>query len=873
MKPSIQTLGQILYSPSQYVIPVFQRNYRWDQPQWEKLWENLGDIQQPGKTGNHFMGFLVFVPGLAQPGMHTRFHLIDGQQRLTTASLLLVAIRNVARQLDQAELAQEINDYYLVHPLKKDDHHYRVLPKESDQTDYLALVDGKPAPTGRMPEAVGWFEHQLLPLGEEDPGALRALYNAACQRLEFMCATLEAEDAYNIFKSLNSTGVPLGQSDLIRNFVFMHVSPDEQDAFDRDRWAPLEAMFTSTVGRLDDEVFSRFFRDAMMADGRYVPPKETFATFEARNEATRFSPAALADEMLVNARYYSVITGQAADSDAAVTAALRGLNLFDSSTTYPVLLALFRRRGKGGIDSAQLARCIDMLRGFILRRFVCGDSSRGYGRMFVRALARADGDPVADLETYLLERGWPDDRRFIEAFVRFPLYKRGYAREVLEMLERARGHKEQADLGAAQIEHVMPQTLSTEWAAALGEEAARVHGDWLHSPGNLTLSAYNQEVGNQPFAQKQARFKDSNVGLTRDLAASGKWDEATIRARGEALARQAAVLWTGPKEPYQPTRATNTKPHGNAERRQLQLAFWSGLLDHLADAHPDVPVFEPRSRRVIRLPVGAPYIGLETRFLVQTGKVMLDVYFWREAVFPTWERLRHDSAEVDAMVEDQWHFEHPDTDTKRSMTLERAFEAYEEGTWSAVYRWLGDRLERVYARVIPWLREACHELHPEGSHTPEDDTEGDSRFSATQLQHRKFWGVLADVIAARDTALRPQKPLPQHWTNYAIGRSGFTLVPTVNSRDKRIGVALEMTTSKANEQFQALLALRDTIESELGFTLDWQALPDKVTSRIGCWRDGCPPDDETRWPEYVEWMAERIVRMDRVFRSRVRALP
>jgi uncharacterized protein with ParB-like and HNH nuclease domain len=871
MKPSIQTLGQILYSPSQYVIPVFQRNYRWDQPQWEKLWENLGDIQQPGKTGNHFMGFLVFVPGLAQPGMHTRFHLIDGQQRLTTTSLLLIAIRNVARQLDQGGLAQEINDYYLVHPLKKDDYHYRVLPKERDQADYLALVDGKSAPTGRMPEAVDWFEHQLLPLGEEDPDGLRALYNTVCQRLEFMCATLEAEDAYNIFKSLNSTGVPLGQSDLIRNFVFMHVAPDDQDAFDRERWSPLEALFTDTTGRLDDEAFSRFFRDAMMADGRYVSPKETFATFEARNEATEFSPAALADEMLANARYYRVITGQAADSDAAVTKALHGLNLLDSSTTYPVLLALFRRRGEGGIDSAQLARCIDMLGGFILRRFVCGDSSRGYGRMFVRALARTDGDPAATLEAYLLERGWPDDRRFIEAFVRFPLYKRGYAREVLEMLERARGHKEQADLGAAQIEHVMPQTLSAEWTAALGGEAARIHGDWLHSPGNLTLSAYNQEVGNQPFAQKQARFKDSNIGLTRDLAAPSTWDEATIRARGETLARQAAMLWMGPKEPWQPAPATDAKPHSNEERHQLQFKFWSGLLDHLTEHHPDVPTFEPRPRRVIRLPVPVTHVGLETRFLAQTGRVMIDVYFWRDAVFTIWERLEHDSAEVDAMVKDRWRFEPVNADTKRSMTLEHACNAYDESSWAAVYRWLGDKLEAIYASLIPYLRDKYFDLYPDEQVNSSADN--DDRFSTTQRQHQKFWGALADTIRVYDTALRPQKPLPQHWTNYAIGRSGFTIVPTVNSRDARIGVALEITTPNASEQFQVLLAQRDAVESELGFPLDWQELPDRITSRIGCWLDGCPPGDETRWREYVEWIAERIVKMDRVFRPRVRTLP
>lgn len=421
MKPSIQTLGQILYSPSQYVIPVFQRNYRWDRAQWQKLWGSIIDLSGPTKTGNHFMGFLVFVPGLAQPGQHTRFHMVDGQQRLTTSSIMLVALRNVARAIGQAELADEISDMYLVHGRKKGDEHFRLLPKAKDQKNYVAIVTGKGEPSGRIADALDYFEERFKERAEADANSLRSIFDLVCQRLEFMCATLEAENAYNIFKSLNSTGVPLGPSDLIRNFVFMHVKPDDQDEFDADRWAPLEARFTTEDGRLDEEAFSRFFRDVLMMDGRYVQPKDTFTTFEARYEATGFSPQALTDELLVNAKHYAAIGGKQADPSAEVTAALAGLNDLESSTTYPLLLSLFKKRAGGLIDSAALARSINMLRGFIIRRFICSESSRGYGQMFVRAIDTATKDPVQALETYLLQRGWPDDARFEAAFTSFPL--------------------------------------------------------------------------------------------------------------------------------------------------------------------------------------------------------------------------------------------------------------------------------------------------------------------------------------------------------------------------------------------------------------------------------------------------------------------
>ena len=404
--------------------------------------------------------------------------------------------------------------------------------------------------SGQAPDALDYFEERFKERVESDANSLRALFDLVGQRLEFMCATLEAENAYNIFKSLNSTGVPLGPSDLIRNFVFMHVLPDDQDEFDIDRWAPLEARFTTDDGRLDEEAFSRFFRDVLMMDGRYVQPKDTFTTFEARYEATGFSPQVLTDELLSNAKNYATIGGKLADVSPDVTAALAGLNDLESSTTYPLLLSLFKKRADAVIDSAALARSIAMLRGFIIRRFICSESSRGYGQMFVRAIDTASKSPVQALETYLLQRGWPDDARFETAFASFPLYQRGYTKTVLETIERERGHKEPAALQAAQVEHIMPQTLNDGWLSDLGTDAKRIHAEWLHRPGNLTLSAYNQELWNHPFSVKRQEYLNSNIGITRELANQSEWHEQQMKARGEALAKEAAAIWAGPKVPY-----------------------------------------------------------------------------------------------------------------------------------------------------------------------------------------------------------------------------------------------------------------------------------------------------------------------------------
>jgi len=547
MKPTIQPLGAILYSPNQYVIPVFQRHYRWDVAEWEKLWENLNELRQPSVTGTHFMGFLVFVPGLPQPGKITAFHLVDGQQRLTTLSLLLIVIRNLARKNAFDALADEIHNYYLVHPPRRDAEHFRLFPKERDNEDYLTAVKGEKPVQGRMGRALRYFESKLataVPTSSELE--LRGVFDLLCQRLEFMCATLEHENAYNIFKSLNSTGVPLEAADLIRNFVFMHVPPDDQDAFDHDFWRPLETRFNDKLGNFSGEEFSFFFRAFLQHGGRYVKATATFETFEERYEASGFSPVVLAKELTTFADYYDIICGRSPESAPDVDRPLAHLRSLESSTTYPLLLDLFHRRALGELSNDDLVKCLKMLSGFIMRRFICGESSRGYGRLFVKACDPLIGNTASTLYGYLESKGWPDALQFESSFRNFNLYERGYGKFILESLEAAHDHKEPADTSAAEIEHIMPQTLSATWKKDLGADAERIHSEWLHTPGNLTLSGYNRELWNNPFIEKRVQYAQSNIVMTRKLSESAKWGEGEIRARGQALAEMASKVWFGP---------------------------------------------------------------------------------------------------------------------------------------------------------------------------------------------------------------------------------------------------------------------------------------------------------------------------------------
>jgi len=257
-------------------------------------------------------------------------------------------------------------------------------------------------------------------------------------------------------------------------------------------------------------------------------------------------------------------------------------------------------RHRGQIDSACLARCIDMLTGIIFRRYVCGESSRGYGVIFAKACALKTDSFEERLKSYLLERGWPDDACFKEQFKAFPFYQKGYAREMLLTIERSRGHKEPADLTKAQVEHVMPQTLNPDWIEALGEDADLVHRECLHRAGNLTLSGYNQELYNYAFAKKRGMYAKSNVSLSRDISEFVTWGAADIERRGAALAEEAVSIWAGPAKPF--VSAAGTHMQGELMGSgSLRLAFWTGLAEYLSVEHPEFPAVNPGDKWSVRL--------------------------------------------------------------------------------------------------------------------------------------------------------------------------------------------------------------------------------------------------------------------------------
>ncbi|MEM7802448.1 MAG: DUF262 domain-containing protein, partial [Chloroflexota bacterium] len=301
MKADNITLQGILNSPNRYIIPVFQRYYSWGRKEWAQLWENIIELDQPEDEQTHFMGALVFVPDFREAYSMPTFQVIDGQQRMITLSLLMCALRNTARANGFSGLAAEVTDTFLRHPYKSGEEVFRVYPRQRDREEYMAVVDHRSfkGPRDRVTNGLLYFVKRIESLnknGKLTEFDLRTFFNRVKNGLEFVYITLDEENPYRIFKSLNSTGMNLSEADLIRNFMLMSVGTDSaaQDAFDDAYWRPLEKMFEDAHGNLDSRELSIFFRDYLMASGRYIPLSSTFYYFERQYDKPGFDPKPLA---------------------------------------------------------------------------------------------------------------------------------------------------------------------------------------------------------------------------------------------------------------------------------------------------------------------------------------------------------------------------------------------------------------------------------------------------------------------------------------------------------------------------------------------------------------------------------------------------
>lgn len=550
------TLQDLLQGAKQYQVPLYQRTYSWTDNQLERLWDDilrLTEDRVDNSAATHFIGSLVLAPSPTNgPAGVQDFLVVDGQQRLTTLSILLCAIRDHRVANDGVEHRDRLNDQYLINRYSPQ-RRLKLVPTQADRDAYVACVDSSAqAGEGLVGAAYKFFWGKLT-----EPSV-----TAIAQRLEesvifglgLVSVTAQAGDnVYRIFESLNNTGLKLTQADLLRNYLFMRLPSRSETVYDA-HWLPLQKRLTSS------ELETLFWLDLVHRDPR-ITQGDTYARQQARLDRLITE-----DEIEAEVRRFGrlgallrLVLHPEEEEDADVRFRLARLHAWGTTTVYPVLLHLLDRRSVGTATNDQVARALLYVESFLVRRLLIGRATANINRNLMSIVTEMDKDLSVDqaVHTYLSagRKYYATDNDVRHAVRSLPFYTNGRASQrslVLRWLEESYHTKEPVSPTKLTIEHVLPQSIGPEWRQMLAadlepsEDVAEVHSSLVHTLGNLTLTGYNAELGNDPFAVKRVKLAKSGVQLTRDIVNCERWGRPQIHERADRLAERIIRYWPGP---------------------------------------------------------------------------------------------------------------------------------------------------------------------------------------------------------------------------------------------------------------------------------------------------------------------------------------
>ena len=558
MKAVETNLLKFLQGTRQFVIPIYQRTYSWTLKQCEQLWEDIVRATDDDVPG-HFVGSIVYVEkGLYQVAAVPQLLVIDGQQRLTTMSLLLVALGRAfeASGSDSEMTRRKLNSYYLINDQESDDKRFKLVLTRNDKETLIRLLEDREPPTKpslRIQENFKFFEEQIA----KSDLSLDQLYQGL-SKLIIVDVSLDRghDNPQLIFESMNSTGLDLTQADLIRNYVLMGLELEEQTRLYEEFWFPMEQSFGHAEYA---SLFDRFMRDYLTVKTGQIPKisqvYEEFKAFSQVEQARGCSVQDLVENVYRYSKHFVRIAfGRSGEAD--VDEAVSDINSLKVDVAYPFLLEVMEDYSLDHLSTSDVTGILRLVEAYVFRRAICGIPTNSLNKTFANLMKEIDRDNyVESLHAVFLlmdsYRRLPRDEEFQRELVVKDVYNFRSRNYLLRKLENRGGRKERVDVDTYTIEHVLPQNpnLSEEWRSELGPEWKLVQERYLHTIGNLTLTGYNPELSDKPFAEKRKMaggFADSPIRLNQSLAQLDSWDEEAIRARADELADAASKVWQVP---------------------------------------------------------------------------------------------------------------------------------------------------------------------------------------------------------------------------------------------------------------------------------------------------------------------------------------
>ncbi len=550
-------------SDKRFVIPVYQRNYDWKTENCKQLYDDLIKIIKEHRK-NHFFGSLVSVYN--PDGRNEEFLVIDGQQRLTTVSLLFLAMYNLMEKEiivpDSSNLKQRIYEEYLVDKWQPKETRIKLKPVKNDQKAFQKLFNESKEyiRESNLTTNYNYFYDRI----QKQEITMDELFDAICS-LEIINITLNNEDNPQlIFESLNSTGLDLSEGDKIRNFILMGLPTNVQDDYYEDYWNPIEKCTRYDV--------SSFIRDYLSVKQLAIPSqRKIYNCFKEYVGVLNLETESLLKDLLDYAKRYEILLN-GKTTNKALNACIYRLNRLETTVTRPFFLEVLRLYDNNEINIEQVKEIFLTTENYLFRRTICDLPTNSLNKIFLmlhREICRYDGENDNYVEKFkytLLSKKekarFPDDDEFVEWFSNRQVYQMN-SKNKIYILERFENYGTDEDKevychfddGVYSIEHIMPQHLTPAWIKSLGEDYEQIHEMWLHRIANLTLTAYNSKYSNSTFEDKKTMkngFDDSGIRMNTYIAKKEKWTLSEIEERNQYLMKRALEIWEAPYTEFQP---------------------------------------------------------------------------------------------------------------------------------------------------------------------------------------------------------------------------------------------------------------------------------------------------------------------------------
>lgn len=562
MKATEAKLLDFLKKSPQFVIPIYQRTYSWTEKECRQLWDDILRCGHNDKIAVHFVGSIVYIEsGLSQVTHQSPLLVIDGQQRLTTVTIMLAALAEAVGDDEPIDgfSQRKIRNYFLLNPEEIGDRHFKLLLSQTDKVSLTAIVGGTEVPHDqslRVTENHAFFKKWMRDMKDDLAKICTGLAKLV---VVDVALNRDQDNPQLIFESMNSTGKELSQADLIRNFILMGLEPSLQTRLYYDFWRPMEVEFGQEAYGTH---FDGFMRHYLTVKTGEIP--NISAVYEAFKDHARHSNdseaednghvEALVRDMRDYARHFCAMA-LGTESDPLLSRAFNDLRELKVDVAYPLLLELYHDYAENILSKEDFASIVRLIEAYVFRRAISAIPTNSMNKTF--ATFTRDIDKEQYLEStkahFLLlpsYRRFPNDDEFYKDIQTRDLYNfrsRSYWLRRFENFDR----KEHVPVDEYTIEHILPQNeqLSAAWKSTLGPEWQRIQQDWLHKLGNLTLTGYNSEYSDRPFIEKrdmEKGFKNSPLRVNDGLGQTAEWNEEEIVARGRKLANLAVKVWPGP---------------------------------------------------------------------------------------------------------------------------------------------------------------------------------------------------------------------------------------------------------------------------------------------------------------------------------------